>query len=348
MNAAVMAKIHTVEWTLAILPHPTVRAAHAGNWYGLLGPRGSRLRCARVTRWDFLTGIPGSRRDDHGVPYSITEEFVAVYRMHPLLPDEFDAVRRAGGREIGRGRCSRCTGPARPRGGEELGRRGALVVLRRRPRRARSRCTTTRTALRGLMRGPRRRRGPSERIDLATIDIVRDRERGVPRYNDFRRMLRLAPAAGFEELTGGDAGDAPRSSRRLYGDDVERVDLMVGLYAEPLPKGFGFSETAFRIFVLMASRRLKSDPFFTDDYRPEVYTRRGDALDRGRDDGRRSSRATCPSSRPAGCAPCRDRPSRPGTTTARRRCTVSAPIHAITDGTRGARPRVPARGSTTA
>ena len=50
---------------------------------------------------------------------------------------------------------------------------------------------------------------------------------------------------------------------------------MVGLYAEPLPDGFGFSETAFRIFILMASRRLKSDPAFTDDYRPDVYTREG-------------------------------------------------------------------------
>ena len=40
VNAAVMAKIHTVEWTPAVLPHPTVRAAMRGNWYGLLGPRG--------------------------------------------------------------------------------------------------------------------------------------------------------------------------------------------------------------------------------------------------------------------------------------------------------------------
>ncbi len=50
---------------------------------------------------------------------------------------------------------------------------------------------------------------------------------------------------------------------------------MVGLYAEPLPDGFGFSETAFRIFVLMASRRLKSDPAFTDLYGPRHYTREG-------------------------------------------------------------------------
>ncbi len=63
--------------------------------------------------------------------------------------------------------------------------------------------------------------------------------------------------------------------RRVYGDDLEKVDLMTGLYAEPLPEGFGFSETAFRIFVLMASRRLKSDRFFTDDYRKEVYTEFG-------------------------------------------------------------------------
>ena len=37
----------------------------------------------------------------------------------------------------------------------------------------------------------------------------------------------------------------------------------------------GFSETAFRVFVLMASRRLKSDRVFTDDYRPELYTEFG-------------------------------------------------------------------------
>jgi hypothetical protein len=47
------------------------------------------------------------------------------------------------------------------------------------------------------------------------------------------------------------------------------------MYAEPRPKGFAFSDTAFRIFVLMASRRLNSDRFLTRDYRPEVYTPAG-------------------------------------------------------------------------
>ncbi|MEO1447645.1 MAG: peroxidase family protein, partial [Cyanobacteria bacterium J06635_11] len=41
------------------------------------------------------------------------------------------------------------------------------------------------------------------------------------------------------------------------------------------PEGFGFSDTAFRVFILMASRRLKSDRFFTADYRAEIYTQFG-------------------------------------------------------------------------
>ena len=47
---------------------------------------------------------------------------------------------------------------------------------------------------------------------------------------------------------------------------------MVGLFAEPCPRGFGFSDTAFRIFILMATRRLQSDRFLTVDFRPEIYS----------------------------------------------------------------------------
>ena len=42
-----------------------------------------------VTDDEVLHGIPGSQTNHHGVPYSLTEEFVAVYRMHPLIPDDF-------------------------------------------------------------------------------------------------------------------------------------------------------------------------------------------------------------------------------------------------------------------
>lgn len=35
-----------------------------------------------------LSGLVGLKKpQDHGVPYSLTEDFVSVYRMHSLLPD---------------------------------------------------------------------------------------------------------------------------------------------------------------------------------------------------------------------------------------------------------------------
>src|SRR6185437_9858278 len=43
----------------------------------------------RLSANEVISGIPGGPTDHFGVPYSITEEFVAVYRMHPLIPDQF-------------------------------------------------------------------------------------------------------------------------------------------------------------------------------------------------------------------------------------------------------------------
>ena len=63
--------------------------------------------------------------------------------------------------------------------------------------------------------------------------------------------------------------------RDRHYDNPEDVDLMVGLYAETPPVGFAISDTAFRVFIVMASRRLKSDRFYTYDYRAEVYTKEG-------------------------------------------------------------------------
>src|SRR5207244_3695995 len=102
------------------------------------------------------------------------------------------------------------------------------------------------------------------------VDSLRIRERGIPRYNQFRRFFHRGAVSSFEELTPNRAWQ--EELRRVYDDDVENVDLMIGLYAEPPPKGFGFSDTAFRVFALMAPRRLKSDRFFTTDYTPRVYT----------------------------------------------------------------------------
>jgi hypothetical protein len=109
--------------------------------------------------------------------------------------------------------------------------------------------------------------------DMGTVDILRDRERGVPRYNQFRRLLRMSAPKTFDELTGGNK-ELAQELCEVYGD-IELVDTLVGSHSEPLPKGFGFSDTAFRIFILMASRRLKSDRFFAGQWNSETYTKEG-------------------------------------------------------------------------
>jgi hypothetical protein len=262
--AALLAKIHTVEWSTAILPNEIISTGLRANWYGIL--RGLSSVFSGINDVDYFGGIPGSPTDHHGTPYSLTEEFVSVYRMHTLMPDDY-AIRSATTRaELGQVDLPALSGR---RGVEFLARNEpadlfysfgiahpGAVRLHNYPR-----------ALQTLVQDN------GEQFDLGTVDILRDRERGVPRYNQFRRLLHKPPVTSFEELT--DNAQWAAEMKRVYNDDLEKVDTMVGLMAEPLPPGFGFSDTAFRVFLLMASRRLKSDRFLSKDYRPEIYTKEG-------------------------------------------------------------------------
>ena len=94
-------------------------------------------------------------------------------------------------------------------------------------------------------------------------------------YEDRNRGGYDSDDDGDRRPMGGRGGGRRMHRRRVCRFCIDKVDLMTGLYAEPLPPGFGFSDTAFRIFILMASRRLKSDRFFTDDYRADFYTEFG-------------------------------------------------------------------------
>lgn len=65
----------------------------------------------------------------------------------------------------------------------------------------------------------------------------------------------MSPISIWEELT--DDEEAIEVLREVYGDDLDKLDLNVGLHAEKKIKGFAISETAFFIFLLVASRFLK-------------------------------------------------------------------------------------------
>jgi Animal haem peroxidase len=284
VNAAVMAKIHSVEWTPAILPNPGLSLALNANWYGLLTnifrrPSERRTVSDLNIRNPEMGGVVGNPIDKHGSPYGLTEEFVEVYRLHSLLPETLE-IRRVGGDGVD----EEIPFPAsRQAGSRKVTERIAMpdlwhsfgtqhpgqLVLNNYP-----------TFLRELSI-------PGNPLfDMGTVDILRARERGVPRYNEFRRQLGLNPIRTFADLT--TDPDVVRRLEEVYGDrpqDVESLDLLIGTLAEQAPDnrptGFGFGETMFQIFILNASRRLQADRFYTDDYNEETYTREGlDWIDR--------------------------------------------------------------------
>lgn len=266
INNALIVKIHTVEWTPALLDTPELRFGMRGNWWGVLGETYFRAY-GRRAHSEILSGIPNSPQDHHSAPYSITEEFTAVYRMHSLIPDDFSFRRCSDDSEIEVRSLVDVAG-AKTR---EIFNSAPLVDA------LYSLGTSHPGALR-LHNFPANLRQMPEKpeqgifLDLAAIDILRDRERGVPRYCQFLRLIDMKPPKSFAELT--DNPEWQRELEEIYGD-IEKVDLLVGALAENLPKGFAFSDTAFRIFILMASRRIKSDRFLTDDFTPDVYTPAG-------------------------------------------------------------------------
>lgn len=265
INSALIAKIHTIEWTPAIVPHPTIKTAMNVNWYGLAGAERQEA-LEFLDDKELLGGIVGSQVDHHTAPYSLTEEFVAVYRMHPLMPDELAFHSLVTGRLLEKRQLPEVAGNRTPDITERVTMPDLFYSF--------GTCHPGAVTLHNYPRHLQNlTRDDGERLDLAAVDIFRDRERGVPRYNQFRRLLRKEPVKSFDELS--DKPEWCKQIKQVYNGDLEKVDLMTGLFAEPLPDGFGFSETAFRIFILMASRRLKSDRFFTDDYRPEIYTEFG-------------------------------------------------------------------------
>ncbi|KAK4350059.1 hypothetical protein RND71_029372 [Anisodus tanguticus] len=83
----------------------------------------------------------------------------------------------------------------------------------------------------------------------------------------------MVPISKWEDLT--DEEEVIEALQEVYGDDVEKLDLQVGLHAEKKIKGFAISETAFFIFLLIASRRLEADRFFITDFNARTYTEKG-------------------------------------------------------------------------
>lgn len=273
INAAVMAKIHSVEWTPAILANKGLDLGLNSNWYGLLTYRftkGAKRETVAPYNIDNpeLGGLVGNPINKHGAPFALAEEFVEVYRLHSLLPESLKLRNHANNTEL-----------------EEV----SFVETRQ----AGSAKLTSRVRMNDLFYSFGKQH-PGQLVlnnyprfmqelsipgnpvfDMATVDILRARERGIPRYNEFRRQFGLKPIHSFADLTSDQ--ETIDALNEVY-EDVEQLDLMVGTLAEApehRPPGFGFGETMFSVFLLNASRRLEADRFYTDSYNEDVYTKEG-------------------------------------------------------------------------
>jgi tetratricopeptide (TPR) repeat protein len=278
INAAIMAKIHTVEWTPAILPNPGLNAALNANWYGILtnllerGKDRKTLAEIKVSNPE-LGGVVGNPIDKHGQPYGLTEEFTEVYRLHSLLPESLQ-IRKIG--DDGKAAEEIPFVASRQAGSKKLtGKFGLANILYS--------FGTQHPGALVLNNYPRFMQELSipgnPLFDMGAVDILRARERGVPRYNEFRRQLGMNPIQSFDDLT--DKKEQVQKLKEVYGDkpeDVEKLDLLIGTLSEGTqqrPTKFGFGETMFQIFILNATRRLQADRFYTDSYNEDTYTREG-------------------------------------------------------------------------
>ncbi|MDE3196188.1 MAG: oxygenase [Acidobacteriota bacterium] len=233
--AAEIAKIHTIEWTPQLLYDEPLYKAMNANWNGLLGTGDPDATKAlqniivknfgnaktaeksgqwysvlasgpgifgigsKVHRYDIANPeIIGGGANHFGSPFNFPEEFVTVYRLHALVPDliemrDYKEPNRIAGKvpviDTFEGKA---TGAMHAHGladwGLSMGRQElGLLTLHNIPQFMQS-ITLPRLDT------------PTKKIDIAALDIMRDRERGVPRFNEFRRQYGLRQLTSFDDF----------------------------------------------------------------------------------------------------------------------------------------------------
>ncbi|KAJ6482205.1 heme peroxidase [Mycena vitilis] len=270
VTTALNAKIHTVEWTPALLQDEILQRAMDTNWYGLapdwLQSIPDIFSQSISEAW---YGIIGGKPDFAGVAFAHSEEFVSVYRFHSLLRDNITIRNHVDGSYTAN---TYNISQYAFRGAQDVihGNNFSDVVYTFGADYPGALILGNYPAEMMSLNKP----GAPYIMDMGAIDILRDRERGVPRYNEFRRLFSLIPAKTMDDIS--DDPAAVAALRAIYDEDVESVDLLAGGLAEsPRATGFAFSNTQFQAFILAASRRLMTDRFFTTDYTAAVYTQEG-------------------------------------------------------------------------
>lgn len=256
--SAMIAKIHTIEWTTQLLyGEPLFRGMNA-NWSGLFDHNENDVSAvlrkifnrdenflsrasAKVAGWlgrkgdgdeantwysvlasgAGIFGI-GNKREEgilwwkrdawditnpadvnggvnhFGSPFNFPEEFTTVYRLHPLLPDliEFRDVKEPNKIKTRVPVIETVRAKATPQMREGTLENWALSMGRQR------------LGVLHLQNHPmflqnldmKHLGAPSGKLDIVALDVMRDRERGVPRFNEFRRQIGLKTLTSFDDF----------------------------------------------------------------------------------------------------------------------------------------------------
>jgi hypothetical protein len=229
--SAEIAKIHTIEWTTQLLYDEPLYIGMNSNWSGLFKDNDlaarvlarilDRLKESDVAKKQNqifsafaagpgIVGLGANKHDwrlanpddvnggtNHfGAPFNFPEEFPTVYRLHPLVPDllelrhvdDPDAIAKKipvvdtfRGKATAKMEKEGLANWALSMGRQRLG----LLALRNHPQ-----------FLQNLDLPPRL----DSKIDVAALDLIRDRERGVPRFNEFRRQIGLRQLTSFDDF----------------------------------------------------------------------------------------------------------------------------------------------------
>lgn len=133
-----------------------------------------------------------------GSPFNFPEEFTSVYRLHALVPDliEFREVSQPNEVELHIPLIDTVRGKATPQMHQRKIENWALSMGRQR---------LGVLHLRNLplflqnLEMPHLN-SPSGKLDIVALDLIRDRERGIPRFNEFRRQIGLKTLTSFDDF----------------------------------------------------------------------------------------------------------------------------------------------------
>ncbi|MGH7798415.1 MAG: peroxidase family protein [Candidatus Binatia bacterium] len=250
--SAEIAKIHTIEWTTQLLYNEPLYLAMNANWSGLLRNHplvnaalekvlhrfAGSASATKSTGWYSAfaagPGIFGLGNNKAGVnggvnhfgsPFNFPEEFINAYRLHPMVPDLIELRDLKRDSNVVDAKISvvstlrgKATGALREHGianwALSLGRQrlGALT-LHNHPR-----------FLQNL--DMPRLNTSTGKVDVLALDIIRDRERGLPRYNEFRRQYGLKQLTSFDDFI--DPRLGPKSPERA--EQQQTVALLREIY----------------------------------------------------------------------------------------------------------------------